>query len=68
MNSVKNCRSSDFWERVKPSNIENKPQWMTFDDQWVDEVSRALKACAVFLWYPLYCEYYCQKLLPYVQN
>ncbi|KAI9923601.1 hypothetical protein ASPWEDRAFT_51386 [Aspergillus wentii DTO 134E9] len=51
---VKNCRSSDFWERVKPSNIENKPQWMTFDDQWVDEVSRALKACAVFLWYPLY--------------
>jgi hypothetical protein len=30
---------------------------MTFDDQWVDEVRRAVKACAVFLWYPVYCMY-----------
>ena len=28
---------------------------MTFDDAWVDEVSRGFKACKVFLWYPLYC-------------
>jgi len=27
---------------------------MTFDDMWVDEVRRGFKACAVFLWYPLY--------------
>ncbi|GAD95050.1 MFS peptide transporter, putaitve [Paecilomyces variotii No. 5] len=51
---VKNLRGDDFWERVKPSKIENRPQWMTFDDQWVDEMRRAIKACAVFLWYPIY--------------
>lgn len=50
MNSV------DFWERVKPSRLDsNKPAWMDFDDQWVDEVRRGFKACKVFLWYPLYC-------------
>ncbi|UDD63458.1 hypothetical protein AFCA_010723 [Aspergillus flavus] len=53
---VQNCRASDFWENVKPSNVQRKPVWMTFDDKWVDEVRRALKACAVFLWYPLYCK------------
>ncbi|OOO09300.1 TGF-beta receptor type I/II extracellular region [Aspergillus oryzae] len=47
---VQNCRASDFWENVKPSNVQRKPVWMTFDDKWVDEVRRALKACAVFLW------------------
>ncbi|CAK45433.1 uncharacterized protein An08g04600 [Aspergillus niger] len=39
---------------VKPSRLANKPTWMTFDDQWVEEVRRAVKACAVFAWYPLY--------------
>ncbi|KAE8411029.1 POT family-domain-containing protein [Aspergillus pseudocaelatus] len=51
---VQNCRASDFWENVKPSKVQRKPEWMTFDDKWVDEVRRAIKACAVFLWYPLY--------------
>ncbi|KAF8870038.1 peptide transporter PTR2A [Infundibulicybe gibba] len=50
--------ADDFWENVKPSKITSnggsKPLWMTFDDQWVDEVRRGLKACAVFLWYPIY--------------
>ncbi|KAJ6117743.1 hypothetical protein N7512_007468 [Penicillium capsulatum] len=45
--------STDFWENVKPSRLgAQKPQWMTFDDEWVDEVRRGLKACKVFLWYP----------------
>jgi POT family proton-dependent oligopeptide transporter len=45
-----------FWEDVKPSNIDpsRRPEWMTFDDQWVDEVRRGLLACSVFCWYPLY--------------
>ncbi|KAE8131644.1 POT family-domain-containing protein [Aspergillus pseudotamarii] len=51
---VQNCRASDFWENVKPSKVQRKPVWMTFDDKWVGEVRRAIKACAVFLWYPLY--------------
>ncbi|RAH41310.1 putative MFS peptide transporter [Aspergillus brunneoviolaceus CBS 621.78] len=50
----KRCQSTEFWDGVKPSQVENKPHWMTFDDQWVDEVRRAVKACAVFAWYPLY--------------
>ena len=45
-----------MWDQAKPSNIANKPAWMTFDDLWVEEVRRGLKACAVFLWYPLYCQ------------
>ncbi|KAL2835682.1 POT family-domain-containing protein [Aspergillus pseudoustus] len=51
---VKNCRAPGFWENVKPSKVRNKPDWMTFDDQWVDEVHRGVKACGVFLWYPIY--------------
>jgi proton-dependent oligopeptide transporter, POT family len=30
---------------------------MTYDDAWVDEVSRGFRACSVFLWYPLYCSF-----------
>ena len=57
----KNLRSADFWENAKPSNIkqEDRPKWMTFDDLWVDEVRRGFKACAVFLWFPIYCKPFC---------
>ncbi|KAL4738013.1 POT family-domain-containing protein [Aspergillus similis] len=50
----KNCKSDSFWRNVKPSNLRHRPSWMTFDDQWVDEVRRAVKACGVFAWYPIY--------------
>lgn len=50
-------KGDPFWERVKPSKLgDRKPEWMIFDDEWVDEVARGMKACKVFLWYPLYCE------------
>ena len=54
--SVKKLGSDDFWERVKPSNIipSERPTWMTYDDAWVDEVRRGIKACTVFLFMPLY--------------
>ncbi|EIW75406.1 peptide transporter PTR2A [Coniophora puteana RWD-64-598 SS2] len=54
--TMRNMRADDFWESVKPSKhtVETRPAWMTFDDVWVDEVRRGVKACAVFLWYPLY--------------
>jgi POT family proton-dependent oligopeptide transporter len=52
-----------FWDSVKPSALgRDRPQWMTFDDEWVDEVSRGLKACKVFLWYPLYWLAYNQMI------
>lgn len=54
----KSIRDPEFWQRVKPSEIrargEPVPEWMTFDDEWVDEVKRGILACKVFLWYPLY--------------
>ena len=53
--TYKNLTAPDFWENAKPSKQTNKPQWMNFDDQWVDEVQRGLKACGVFCWFPIYC-------------
>ncbi|TFY76043.1 hypothetical protein EWM64_g7968 [Hericium alpestre] len=58
----KNMTADDFWENVKPSRVVAaekeggvaKPRWMTFDDVWVDELRRGFKACAVFVWYPIY--------------
>jgi POT family proton-dependent oligopeptide transporter len=51
----KNMTAPDFWEKAKPSNQTGpKPAWMTFDDRWVDEVRRGIKACSVFCWFPLY--------------
>ncbi|KAF8964521.1 peptide transporter PTR2A [Flammula alnicola] len=52
----KNFNAPGFWENAKPSKqtAETKPAWMTFDDQWVDEVQRGVKACGVFCWFPIY--------------
>jgi len=50
----KHVGKASFWERVKPSNVANKPAWMTFDDAWVDEIARGMKACSVFAFYPLW--------------
>jgi POT family proton-dependent oligopeptide transporter len=51
-------KDDGFWDRVKPSALRASgqavPEWMTFDDAWVDEVKRGILACKVFLWYPLY--------------
>jgi POT family proton-dependent oligopeptide transporter len=50
----RNLSSPNVWENVKPSKLSTKPKWMTFDDAWVDEVSRGFKACYVFLWLPIF--------------
>jgi POT family proton-dependent oligopeptide transporter len=54
--TVRNMSAPSFWEDAKPSKQVNRPAWMTFDDSWVDEVQTGLKACSVFLWFPLYCK------------
>jgi len=55
---IRNFRAKDFWNQAKPSHLEAtsqpKPTWMTYDDEWVDELRRGFKACAVFVWYPIY--------------
>jgi POT family proton-dependent oligopeptide transporter len=51
----KNFKSEAFWNDVKPSTLgSNKPKWMIFDDAWVDQVARGLRACSCFIWIPLY--------------
>lgn len=52
----KRMHDGTFWESVKPSKFApgTKPQWMTFDDAWVDELRRGFAACSVFIWYPIY--------------
>lgn len=51
----RNFKSDNFWEDVKPSHLgANKPRWMKFDDAWVDQVARGLRACSCFTWIPLY--------------
>lgn len=51
----KNFKGERFWEDVKPSHLgSNKPAWMQFDDAWVDQVARGLRACSCFTWIPLY--------------
>lgn len=56
VSTYEHLHDGTFWENVKPSAIEpsRRPSWMTFDDQWVDEVKRGFSACSVFCWYPLY--------------
>lgn len=58
--TVRRMGSEEFWNSVKPSHVANKPAWMTYDDVWVDEVRRGLKACAVFVWYPIFWLAYSQ--------
>jgi len=53
--TYKNLTTPDFWDNAKPSKQNNQPEWMNFDDQWVDEVKRGFKACGVFCWFPIYC-------------
>ncbi|KAF2627121.1 peptide transporter PTR2-A [Macroventuria anomochaeta] len=50
----RNLSAPNLWDGAKPSNLATKPNWMTFDDAWVDEVRRGIKACQVFLWLPIF--------------
>jgi POT family proton-dependent oligopeptide transporter len=54
--TYRHMNDGTFWEDIKPSKFYpgSKPQWMDFDDLWVDELRRGYSACTVFLWYPLY--------------
>lgn len=53
--TYRHLHDGTFWEGVKPSRLgSSAPKWMTFDDNWVNEVARGWAACSVFLWYPLY--------------
>ena len=55
--SFREIRHDSFWQRIQPSRLSasERPAWMSkIDDAWVDEVRRGLKACTVFLWFPIF--------------
>ena len=65
----RNIHADGFWDKAKPSvvdreGVRGRPSWMTYDDQWVDEVRRGFKACLVFIWFPVYCAFFFQLPLP----
>ncbi|KAF2000302.1 hypothetical protein P154DRAFT_575986 [Amniculicola lignicola CBS 123094] len=50
----RNTQDPNFWSRVTPSNVVNKPSWMVYDDTWLEQFRRGIRTCKVFCWYPLY--------------
>ncbi|KAM0787985.1 hypothetical protein ACM66B_006187 [Microbotryomycetes sp. NB124-2] len=53
--SLSAIRSKTFWDSAKPAaHGGGKPKWMTWDAHFVDEVARGIKACQVFILYPLF--------------
>ncbi|KAJ7272824.1 PTR2-domain-containing protein, partial [Mycena rebaudengoi] len=54
-------KGGDNWNVAKPSNIEaagglpkKKAGWVTWDDDFVDELKRTIVACRLFLFLPLF--------------
>ncbi|MBE3049714.1 hypothetical protein IMZ48_45910 [Candidatus Bathyarchaeota archaeon] len=43
------CLPQPYLRRLVEAPVLTGKQWMTYDDNWVDEVRRALMACRVFL-------------------
>lgn len=55
--------SQQFWSYARPSNYPGvKPKWMTYEDRWIDQLARGIKACNVFVLFPLYWICYNQML------
>jgi POT family proton-dependent oligopeptide transporter len=56
----RNFTAIRLYDNAKPRNVAaaggGKLRWMTFDDQWVDEVQSGFKSVRVCFWYPIYCE------------
>lgn len=59
--TFKNCQNVDFWKPSKPSTYgDNVPAMITWDEQFVGEVARTVKACQIFLFMPFFWLCYSQ--------
>ncbi|KAJ7236842.1 peptide/h+ symporter protein [Mycena rebaudengoi] len=58
----KNIRGPGFWDPAKPSTYAGGevPAKITWDDEFVGEVDRTMKACKVFLFFPIFWLCYSQ--------
>ncbi|KAK6996639.1 Peptide/h+ symporter protein [Favolaschia claudopus] len=59
---IREVRSEGFWEPAKPSSYKGGelPAKITWDEEFVGEVSRTFSACKVFLFFPIYWLCYSQ--------
>ncbi|THH33120.1 hypothetical protein EUX98_g1079 [Antrodiella citrinella] len=61
LQTIRNVRKPDFWDPAKPSSRNgNIPAKMVWDDEFVGEVARTVKACQVFLFFPFFWLCYSQ--------
>lgn len=46
----------DFWDTARPETYSpaERPEKLTWDSAWVNEVSRGLAACKVAIYFPIY--------------
>ncbi|KAH6905979.1 peptide transporter PTR2B [Coprinopsis sp. MPI-PUGE-AT-0042] len=59
--TYKNCKNPDFWDSAKPSTYgDNVPSSITWDDPFVGEVARTVKACEVLMFMPFFWLCYSQ--------
>jgi len=60
--TYRNLKAPDFWNNAMHSHYtdENRPRKILWDDEFVYEVSRTVKACLVFLWFPIFWLCYSQ--------
>ncbi|KAI5816460.1 MFS peptide transporter [Pyronema omphalodes] len=56
-NPIETCRKlqdQHIWEAAKPSTMpfpEAIPEWMNYQDKWIDELRVGIKACPVFIFF-----------------
>ncbi|EDR15520.1 peptide/h+ symporter protein [Laccaria bicolor S238N-H82] len=62
LRTIRAIKAKDFWDPAKPSYYEEGkvPTKITWDDEFVGEVSRTLNACNVFLFFPFFWLCYSQ--------
>ncbi|CAG7854898.1 Probable peptide transporter ptr2 AltName: Full=Peptide permease ptr2 [Serendipita indica DSM 11827] len=60
--TYRNLKAADFWEPAKRSSYTDadRPKKLLWDDEFVAEVSRTVKACAVLIWFPVFWLCYSQ--------
>ncbi|TEB20884.1 peptide transporter PTR2B [Coprinellus micaceus] len=60
--TIRNIRKPDFWDPAKPSVYKegHVPARITWDEEFVGEVSRTVAACGVFLFFPFFWLCYSQ--------
>ncbi|KAK7691936.1 hypothetical protein QCA50_005341 [Cerrena zonata] len=62
LQTIRNMRAPTFWDPARPNHYSEgtAPEKITWDNEFVDEVYRTVKACQVFLFFPFFWLCYSQ--------